>query len=126
MGGFEKISISLQRNEKESHVWYQYLQNRLFPICYKYIVERLPQQNRGMVLKRKLESNLKKETVDWLSKANGVRRHRHVLRRIDEYVLRAALDLKVSGRKSKDDQRRPGRSKWKRRQRRLVLRRRML
>ena len=58
-----------------------------------------------------------KETIDRLATANGVRWYEHVLRRDDDSVLRVALNLEVSG---KDDRRRPGRSKWKRRQRRLV------
>ena len=46
--------------------------------------------------------------------ANGVRWQGHVLRREDNSVLRAVLDLEVSG-KRKREQRRPGRSKRKRR-----------
>ena len=61
-----------------------------------------------------------KETIDRLATANGVRWYGHVLRRDDDSVLRVALNLEVSGRESEDDQRRLGRSKWKRRQRRLV------
>ena len=61
-----------------------------------------------------------KETIDRLAIANGVRWYGHVLRRDDNSVLRVALNLEVSGRESEDDHRRPGKSKWKRRQRRLV------
>ena len=38
----------------------------------------------------------------------------------DDNVLRAALDLQVSDKKKREGPNRPGRSKWKRRQRRLV------
>ena len=49
------------------------------------------------------------ETIDQLATANGVRWYRHLLRRDDDNVLRAALNLEVSGkRESKDDQRRFG------------------
>ena len=61
-----------------------------------------------------------KETIDRLATANGVRWYGHVLRKDDDSVFRVALNLKVSGKKSEDDRKRPGRSKWKRRQRRLV------
>ena len=59
-----------------------------------------------------------KETIDRLATANGVRWYGHVLRRDDDSVLRVALNLDL--RESEDDRRRPGRSKWKRRQRKLV------
>ena len=63
-----------------------------------------------------------KETIDRSAAANGVRWYGHVLRwDIDNSVLRAALDLEVSSKKeSKDGGRKPERSKWKRRQRKLV------
>ena len=56
-----------------------------------------------------------KETIDRLATANGVRWYGHVLRD-DDSVLRVILE--VSG--SENDQRRPRRSKWRNRQRRLV------
>ena len=65
-----------------------------------------------------------KETIDRLATANRVRGYGHELRRDDNSVLRVALDPKVA-RESEVDRRRPGRSKWKRKQRRLVQRRRM-
>ena len=49
-----------------------------------------------------------KETIDWLAIANEVKWYGHVLRRDDNSVLRVA------------HQRRFGRSKWRRRQVRLV------
>ena len=58
-----------------------------------------------------------KETIDRLATANGVRWYGHVLRRDDNSVLRVALNLEVSGKRKRG---RPGRSRWKRRQRRLV------
>ena len=61
-----------------------------------------------------------KETIDQLVTANGVRWYGHVLRRDDNSVLRVALNLEVSDKRSENGRRRPGRSKWKRRQRRLV------
>ena len=63
-----------------------------------------------------------KETIDRLATANGVKWYGHVLRRDYDSVLRVALNLEVSGKRKRG---RPGRSKWKRRQRRLVWRRRM-
>ena len=56
-----------------------------------------------------------KETVVQMAKANGVRWYRHVLRRDDGHVLIKALELKLKARGSKDNQRRRGRHKWKRR-----------
>ena len=61
-----------------------------------------------------------KETIDRLATANGVRWYGHVLRRDDDNVLRVALNLEGVARESEDDRGRPGRSKWKRRQRKLV------
>ena len=62
-----------------------------------------------------------KETIERLATANGVGWYGHVLRKDDNSVLRVALNLEVSGKRTKEDnQRRPGRSKWKKRQRRLV------
>ena len=58
-----------------------------------------------------------KETIYRLATTNGVRWYGHVLRRDDDSVLRVALNLEVSGKRKRG---RPGRSKWKRRQRRLV------
>ena len=58
-----------------------------------------------------------KETTDRLATANGVRWYGHVLRRVDDSVLRVALNLEVSHKRKRG---RPGRSKWKGRQRRLV------
>ena len=58
-----------------------------------------------------------KETIDQLATANGVRWYGHVLRRDDDSVLRVALDFEVSGKRKRG---RSGRSKWRRRQRRLV------
>ena len=58
-----------------------------------------------------------KETIDRSATANGVRWYGHVLRRDDDSVLRIALDLEVSGKRKRG---RPGRSKWKRRQRRSI------
>ena len=40
-----------------------------------------------------------KETVVKMTKANGVRWYRHVLRGDDEHVLRKALEFKVKGKK---------------------------
>ena len=60
------------------------------------------------------------ETIDQLAPANEVRCYRHMLRRDDDSVLRVALNLEVTGRESKHDRRRLGKSKLKRRQRRLV------
>ena len=50
-----------------------------------------------------------KETVVLMAKANGVRWYGHVLRRVDEHVLRKALEFEVRGK------RKPGRPKktWK-------------
>ena len=42
-----------------------------------------------------------KETIGRLAKANGVRWFGHVLRRDDDSVLRAALNLEVSGKRKK-------------------------
>ena len=42
-----------------------------------------------------------KETINRLATANGVRWYGHVLRRNGDSVLRAALDLEVSGRKKR-------------------------
>ena len=64
-----------------------------------------------------------KETVDRLAKANGIGWYGHVLRMDDNSVVRVALDLEVSGKRSDIDQSRPGRNKWRRKQRRLVYRR---
>ena len=61
-----------------------------------------------------------KETIERLTTANGVRWHGHVLRRDDDSVLRVALDLEVSGKRNRGRPKKPGRRKWKRRQRRLV------
>ena len=60
-----------------------------------------------------------KETIDQLATANEAKRKGRVLRRYEESVLRAVLDLEVSGMR-KRGRPRPERSKWKRRQRRLV------
>ena len=38
-----------------------------------------------------------KETIDWLTTANGARWYGHVLRWDNDSVLRVALDLEVSG-----------------------------
>ena len=54
-----------------------------------------------------------KEIIYRLATANGVRWYRHIVRRDDDSVLRVALDLKYN-------RKRPGRSKWRKRQRRLV------
>ena len=40
-----------------------------------------------------------KETIDWLATVNRVRCYEHVLQRDDDSVLRAALDLGVSGKR---------------------------
>ena len=40
-----------------------------------------------------------KETIDRLATVNGVRWHRHVLRRDDDSVLRIALNLEVSSKR---------------------------
>ena len=61
-----------------------------------------------------------KETINRLTTANGVRWCGQVLKRDDNSVLRGALDLEGVTKESEDDQRRPGRSKWRRKQRRLV------
>ena len=61
-----------------------------------------------------------KETIDRLATANGVRWYGHVLRRDDDSVLRVALNLEVNGKRKRGRPRRPGRSKRKMRQRRLV------
>ena len=58
-----------------------------------------------------------KETVVQMAKANGVRWYEHVLRRDDGHVLRNILEFEVKARGSKDDQRRHGRPKWRRRAR---------
>ena len=63
--------------------------------------------------------------INWLVTLNGVRWHGHVLKRDDDSVWGLHWILKWVARESRDDHRRPGRSKWKRRQRRLVWRRRM-
>ena len=42
-----------------------------------------------------------KETIDWLATAIGVTWYGHVLRRDDNSVLRAALDLEVSGKRKR-------------------------
>ena len=57
------------------------------------------------------------ETADELATANGVGWYGHVLRRDDDSVLRVAL---VSGKKKRGQPKKTGRSKWKRRQKRLV------
>ena len=51
-----------------------------------------------------------KETIDRLATANGVRWYGRVLRRDDNSVLRVALNLEESDKKSEDDRRGPGRS----------------
>ena len=38
-----------------------------------------------------------KETIKWLATTNGVKWYGHMLRRDDDSVLRAALDIEVSG-----------------------------
>ena len=50
-----------------------------------------------------------KETIDRLATANGVRWYGHVLKRGDNSVLRVALNLEVTGKRSENDRRRPGR-----------------
>ena len=45
-----------------------------------------------------------KETVDQLATVNGVKWYGHVLRRDDDSVLRAALDLEVSGKRRQGNQ----------------------
>ena len=61
-----------------------------------------------------------KETTDRLATTNGFRWYGHVLRRDNDRVLRIALNLELSGKRKRGDRRKSGRSKWKRRQRRLV------
>ena len=61
-----------------------------------------------------------KETIDQLATANGIIWYGHVLRRDDNSVLRVALDLEVSGKRNRGRQKSLGRSKWRRRKRRLV------
>ena len=56
-----------------------------------------------------------KKSIMRLATANEVRWYGHVLRRDHDSVLRVALDLEVSGKKKRGNQRRFGRSKWKRR-----------
>ena len=43
----------------------------------------------------------RKETISRLATANGVRWYEHVLRRVDDSVLRVALDLEVSGKRKR-------------------------
>ena len=57
-----------------------------------------------------------KENIDRLATANEVRWYGHVLRRDDDSVLRVALVGE-----SEDDRKRPGRSKWRRRQEKIGL-----
>ena len=57
-----------------------------------------------------------KKTVDRLATANIVRWYGHVLRRIDNSVLRVALDLEVSGKRKQ----RQSKKTWKRKPRRLL------
>ena len=47
-----------------------------------------------------------KETIDRLATANGVRWYGHVLKRGDNSVLRVALNLEVTGKRSENDRRR--------------------
>ena len=61
-----------------------------------------------------------KETIDWLATVNGVRWYRHVLRRDDDSVLRDTLNLEVSGKRKRGRLKKTWKSKWKRRQKRLI------
>ena len=61
-----------------------------------------------------------KETLDQLAIANGVRWYGHVLKMDGNSVLRVALNLEVTGKRKRGRLKRPGRSKWRGRQRRLV------
>ena len=61
-----------------------------------------------------------KETIDQLATVNGVRWYGHVLRRDDDSILWVALDFKVSGKRKRGRSKKTARSKWRRRQSRLV------
>ena len=61
-----------------------------------------------------------REIIDRLATANGVRWYEHVLRRDDGSVLRVALDLEVSGKRKLERPKNNWKSKWRRRQKKLV------
>ena len=62
-----------------------------------------------------------RETIDRLATANGVRWYEHVLRRDDSSVLRVALDLDVSGKRKLERSKKNWKSKWRRRQKKIGL-----
>ena len=55
-----------------------------------------------------------KETLDEITKVNGVMWYRHMVSRDDESILRRAMMLEVNGQQSGDSQSRQGRGKLKR------------
>ena len=75
---------------------------------------KLMEKNRTEDLMEKLGL---KETVAQMAKANRVRWYGHVLRRDDGHVLRKALEFEVKGKRKRG-------SKWRRRARALVWRKR--
>ena len=66
-----------------------------------------------------------KITVVQMAKANGVRWYGHVLRRDNGHVLRKALEFEVKGKRKQGRPKKTGKSKWRRKARMLVWRRRM-
>ena len=79
-------------------------------ICGQKVVDR-------KMTKEQMDMLGLKETINQLATANGVRWYGHVLRKNNDSVLRAALDLEVSG---KTKQGRPKTWKKYRRQKRMV------
>ena len=63
-------------------------------MCGRKVVDRKTTEEQMDMLELK-------ETIDRLATANGVRWYEHVLRRDDDSVLRAALNLEVSGKRKR-------------------------
>ena len=65
-------------------------------MCGKKVVDRKTTEEQMDMLGLK-------ETIDWLATGNGVRCHGHQLRKDDDSVLKVALNLEVSGKRSEDN-----------------------